>query len=87
MKQENRRGKALSVVMSATLAATFGVPALAVADEAAPTPAAIEQSAANDGVQQGASAVAPTEQDALQASGGRRHQDWRNVLSDFARGR
>ena len=42
MKQENRRGKALSVVMSATLAATFGVPALAVADEAAPTPAAIE---------------------------------------------
>lgn len=67
MKQENRRGKALSVVMSATLAATFGVPALAVADEAAPTPAAIEQSAANDGVQQGASAVAPTEQDALQA--------------------
>lgn len=34
MRQENRRGKALSIVMSATLAATFGVPALAVADEA-----------------------------------------------------
>ena len=40
MKQENRRGKTLSVVMSATLAATFGVPALAVADEAVSTPAA-----------------------------------------------
>lgn len=47
--------------MSATLAATFGVPALAVADEAAPTPAAIEQSAVNDGVQQGTPAAAPTE--------------------------
>lgn len=67
MKQENRRGKALSVVMSATLAATFGVPALAVADEAVSTPAAIEQSVASDGVQQGALAAAPTEQKALQA--------------------
>ena len=44
MKQENRRGKALSVVMSATLAATFGVPALAVADEAVSTPAAGKKS-------------------------------------------
>ena len=66
MKQENRRGKALSVVMSATLAATFGVPALAVADEAVSTPAAIEQSVASDGVQQGALAAASTEQKALQ---------------------
>ena len=66
MKQENRRGKTLSVVMSATLAATFGVPALAVADEAVSTPAAIEQSVASDGVQQGALAAASTEQKALQ---------------------
>ena len=89
MKQENRRGKTLSVVMSATLAATFGVPALAVADEAVSTPAAIEQSVASDGVQQGALAAASTEQKALQvqAEGQGAIKVGRNVLPDLARSR
>lgn len=87
MRQENRRGKALSIVMSATLAATFGVPALAVADEAGlrlrllSSLRRIEWRPAerSRGCSDGA--------EDFTGSGGRRHQDWRNVLSNFVRGR